>query len=139
MWQLGGRLNQFTIRNDPLGFFSAQHCVRVLPNGHLLIYDNGVRHRPPHTRAVEYALDETKKIATMVWEYEPQPALLTTAFGSVQRLSNGNTLVGFGYAGQIHEVDAQSNVVAKATFVYGGQSTFYRAIRIASLYRYERP
>jgi hypothetical protein len=139
MWQLGGRRNQFQIRNDPLGFFSAQHSVRVLPNGHLLIYDNGSRHTPPHSRAVEYALDQTNKIATMVWEYEPQPAFFTTAFGSVQRLSNGNTVIGFGYAGQIHEVDAHNNIVARATFVYSGRYPFYRALRIASLYQYEQP
>jgi arylsulfate sulfotransferase len=139
IWQLGGRLNQFTIRGDPLNFFSAQHCVRVLPNGHLLIYDNGLRHTPAHTRAVEYALDEANKTATMVWEYEPQAPMLTTAFGSVQRLANGNTLVGFGFAGQIHEVDARSHLVAIATFEYGEQNTFYRAIRLASLYQYARP
>jgi hypothetical protein len=139
MWQLGGRLNQFQIRNDPLGFFSGQHSVRVLPNGHLLLMDNGLRHKPAMSRAVEYALDEKQKIATMVWDYEPSPALLTTAFGSVQRLSNGNTLVGFGYLGQIHEVDAHGKLVAQATFAYGGQNTFYRALRIASLYEYEKP
>lgn len=139
MWQLGGRRNQFEIRNDPLGGFSGQHSVRVLPNGHLLIYDNGLRHKPPRTRAVEYALDEAHHVATMVWEYEPTPAFLTTAFGSVQRLRNGNTLVGFGYAGQIREVDAKAHPVAIASFVYGEQNTFYRATRIASLYQYEAP
>ncbi len=139
MWQLGGRLNQFQIRNDPLRFFSGQHFVRVLPNGHLLLFDNGLRHKPAISRAVEYALDETHKVATMVWDYEPHPALLSTAFGSAQRLSNGNTLVGFGYPGQIHEVDAHGKPIAVATFSYGDQGTFYRALRIASLYEFERP
>ncbi len=139
MWQLGGRGNQFTIRNDPLGFFSGQHSVRVLPNGHLLLYDNGLRHKPPVSRVVEYALDVPHRIATMVWEYRPQPGLFTVAFGSAQRLSNGNTLIGYGYAGEIREVDARGNPVARGTFAYGLRSAFYRATRIASLYEYERP
>ncbi len=137
MWQLGGRRNQFTIRNDPLGGFSGQHSVRVLPNGHLLIYDNGLRHKPPVSRAVEYALDVPHRIATMVWQYNA--GIFTVAFGSVQRLSNGNTLVGFGYAGEIHEVDPKDKLVARATFAYGMRPAFYRATRIASLYQYEPP
>jgi hypothetical protein len=137
MWQLGGARNQFTIRNDPLAFFSGQHSVHVLPNGHVLLYDNGLRHKPPVSRAVEYALDVPHRIATMVWEYRPD--IFTIAFGSVQRLSNGNTLVGFGYAGEIHEVDPQGKVVARATFAYSLRPAFYRATRIASLYEYERP
>lgn len=137
MWQLGGRRNQFTIRNDPLGGFSGQHCVRVLPNGHLLIYDNGLRHKPPVSRAVEYALDVPHRIATMVWQYDAN--IFTIAFGSVQRLSNGNTLVGFGYAGEIHEVNPKGQLVAQASFAYGMRPAFYRATRIALLYQYERP
>ncbi len=139
MWQLGGARNQFTFRGDPLGFFSGQHSVRVLPNGHILLYDNGLRHKPPVSRAVEYALDVPNKVATMVWEYRPKPGIFTVAFGSAQRLSNGNTLVGLGYAGEIHEVDAQGKLVARGTFDYGLRPAFYRATRIASLYEYERP
>lgn len=139
IWQVGGRLGQFTILKDPLGLFSGQHCVQVLDNGHLLMYDNGLRHNPPHTRAVEYALDLDRKTATMVWEYEPNPAIFTPIVGSVQRLGSGNTLVGFGLVGQMHEVDAQSRVIGNATFSVGTHSSFYRAARMVSLYRYVKP
>ena len=139
MWQLGGRRNQFTFRDDPLGSFSGQYSAHVLPNGHLLIYDNGLRRRPRIPRAVEYALDIPHRVATLVWEYSPEPALSANALGSVQRLSNGNTLVGFGSAGQIEEVDPRGKTVAKATFAYNLRPAFYHATRIASLYQYERP
>jgi hypothetical protein len=139
IWQLGGRLTQFTILNDPLNFFSGQHSVRVLDNGHILMYDNGLRHTPPHTRAVEYALDLTKMTATMVWEYEPNPVIFTNAVGSVQRLRSGNTLVGFGLVGQVHEVDSHGNAVAKAAFSLHDRSSFYRAVRLVSLYQYVKP
>jgi Arylsulfotransferase (ASST) len=139
MWQLGGRQTQFTILKDPLSFFSGQHSVRVLDNGNILLYDNGLRHTPPHTRAAEYTLDLTKMTATLVWEYEPNPAIFTEAVGSAQRLKSGNTLVGFGLAGQIHEVNAQGKPVGTGTYTLHNRAAFYRAIRIASLYQYVEP
>jgi hypothetical protein len=139
IWQLGGRQTQFTIVNDPLGFFSGQHSVRVLDNGHILMYDNGLRHTPPHTRAAEYVLDLTKMTATLVWEYEPSPAIFTDAVGSVQRLKSGNTLVGFGLAGQVHEVNSQGKPVGIGMFQLHNRGAFYRATRLVSLYQYVEP
>jgi arylsulfate sulfotransferase len=139
MWQLGGRQTQFTILKDPLGFFSGQHSVRVLDNGNILLYDNGLRHTPPHTRAAEYTLDLTKMTATLVWEYEPNPVIFTDAVGSVQRLKSGNTLVGFGLAGQIHEVNAQGKLVGIGIYSLHNRGAFYRAIRLVSLYQYLEP
>lgn len=140
IWQLGGTHNQFTFIGDPqalsFGGTSGQHGVRVLGNGHLLVYDNGVLQPTPHTRAVEYALDTVAKTATMVWEYVPNPPIFTVIVGSVQRLANGNTLIGFGDAGQIHEVDASATLLASANFQLNGVSTFYRANRLRSLYTY---
>lgn len=140
IWQLGGTRNQFRILNDPqaqsFGGTSGQHSVRVLPNGHLLIYDDGNLLPVPHTRAVEYALDPVAKTATMVWQYLPNPPIFTPAVGSVQRLPNGHTLVGFGLAGVIHEVNAAAHLVATAGFTLNGSASFYRATRIQSLYHY---
>jgi hypothetical protein len=140
IWQIGGPQSTFAIQNDPLSFFSAQHNTHFLPNGDLLVYDNGLRHNPPHTRVVEYAIDETRKTATMVWEYEPQPLVFTPFVGSAQRLSNGNTVVGFGSVGQVDEIDNLNNVLGRAFFTFGGKaSLFYRAYRLPSLYKYQAP
>lgn len=50
-----------------------QHSLNLLPNGHLLLFDNGLfRNRqkiPQYSRAVEYAIDEEKKTITQVWQY----------------------------------------------------------------------
>jgi hypothetical protein len=137
-WQLGGRLNQFTMSGDPLGGFSGQHCVRVLPNGHLLMFDNGIDRPAFNSRAVEYAIDEQAKTATMVWQYLPAPSVFSFIVGSVQRLANGNTLVEFGTTGLIDEVDPSGTRLSRGTFTLHGNSNAYRAIRIASLYRYQR-
>lgn len=40
--------------------------MRVLGNGNLLLFDNGLRHDPSETRAVEYRLDNTAMTATLL-------------------------------------------------------------------------
>jgi hypothetical protein len=105
-----------------------------------MVFDNGLRHNPPHSRAAEYAINESAKTATLVWEYEPQPMVFASFIGSVGRLSNGNTLVGFGALGQIDEVDPVDNLLARAFFTSSGKmAQFYRAYRLPSLYKYQAP
>jgi len=136
IWRLGGRNSQFTILDDPLGGFSAQHSVRVLDNGNLLVYDNGLRHTPPESRAVEYQLDLQARTATMVWQFRHVPPLFTPYAGSVHRYANGHTLIGFSTAGVMTEVDPGGMTVWEGRPTTG---YFYRVIRVPSLYRYERP
>ena len=141
IWRFGGRHNQFKIRNDPLGGFSAQHSVRVLADGNLLIYDNGTRHTPPETRAVEYRLDTKAMTADLMWEYRHSPPLYVPYTGSVQRLANGNTVVGFSNRGIVTEVNRRGDVVWEGTVMRSADDAgdFYRAIKIASVYRFEDP
>jgi hypothetical protein len=140
VWRLGGLKNEFTFLNDPLGGFSAQHSARILPNGNLLLYDNGTRHQPPESRAVEYALDIGARTATLVWEFRHVPPIYTPAVGAVQRLQNGNTLIGYGFVGHAAEVSQQGTVTWEANVMVDRQPAFlYRLVRIASLYRYEEP
>jgi hypothetical protein len=141
LWRLGGRHNQFTIIGDPLGGFGFQHDVRVLDNGDLLFYDNGLLHTPPESRAVEYRLDLGAMTATLVWQYRHDPPLFTPFVGSVQRFQNGNTLVGFGAAATMTEVTPEGQVLWEGRLTVNGQPVpyFYRARRVASLYRYQPP
>lgn len=97
IWRLGGRKNEFTYINDPLNGFSAQHHAQRLPNGNLLIFDNGNGHTPSQTRVIEYKLDEVNKTAELVWSYQI-PGYFAFATGSVQQLSNGNMFIGWGIA-----------------------------------------
>jgi len=103
MWRLGGtkcKNNQFTFTNDThdnfIGF-SHQHDVQRLPNGHLILFDNGNLKTEKSSRAVEYEINEVTKTVTKVWEYYHNPAIFTEAMGSVQRLPNGNTLIGWSF------------------------------------------
>ena len=103
LWRLGGEHNQFTFKNDTLPF-SHQHDVRRLPNGNITLFDNGNFRNPPPTRyscGVEYSLDENAKTITKVWEYRHDPDIYADAMGSVQRLGNGNTVIGWGLSDSV--------------------------------------
>ncbi|HVT39090.1 MAG TPA: aryl-sulfate sulfotransferase [Gemmatimonadaceae bacterium] len=146
LWRFGGKRNEFTLLDDPLGGFRGQHSVRVLANGNLLLMDNHIRSPATTSRAVEYSLDAATRTARLVWEYRPDPAIASPIMGSVQRLKNGNTLVAFGVAGQAVEVDPAGRVVWRAALTDNaspmpalGAPELYRAIRIGSLYRYLMP
>lgn len=93
MWSLGGVSNDFDFGSDP-GFF-AQHDIRRLPNGNITLFDNGLASGHP-CRGVEYALDEAALTATPVWSRGYGGDAWSRAMGSMQRLANGNTLIGWG-------------------------------------------
>ena len=139
-WRLGGTQSDFAILDDPLSGFRGQHGVQVLANGNLLFLDNRRGALPSSARAVEYALDTEQRTARLVWEFRPSPAVASPIMGSVQRLANGNTVIGLAIPGRVMEVDPGGRVVADATLTMGGApALFYRAIRIASFYAYPAP
>ncbi len=124
IWKLGGKLNQFTFNDDPLYYGNcAQHTARLLPNGHLMLFDNGSRLEAtgpissqsadmcanpadptgpriarPQTRVTEYALDEQNHTATLVWEFVPPDHRYAAFAGSQQRLPDGDTFIGWSQA-----------------------------------------
>ncbi len=127
IWRLGGQNNQFTFVNDSIGF-SYQHAVRRIQNGHITLFDNGDFHTPPFSRAAEYALDEQKMTATLVWQYRNTPDVFGYAMGYVQRLDNGNTLIGWGAGNPTAtEVAPDGTKLFEMTFDEGIYS--YRAYR----------
>jgi hypothetical protein len=127
IWRMGGKNNQFTFLNDTLKF-SHQHCVRRLPNGHIILFDNGNYHPTPFSRAVEYSVDEIAKTVELKWQYRHSPDIYASAMGSVQRLSNGNTLIGWGSASTtLTEVDSAGTIKYQLSLPSGQMS--YRAFR----------
>ena len=100
MWHLGGVENQFTFvgvsPEEGTNDFAA-HDINRLPNGNVLFYSNSQFGQAGSTStAHEYSLDETNKIATLVWSYKPSPGISGPFQGSAQRLSNDNTFIGWG-------------------------------------------
>lgn len=119
IWRFGGQAskkNQFTILNDEIGGFkgfSHQHTASILPNGNILLFDNGNLKPNPYSRAVEYSLNIQNKTATKVWEYRHTPDIYIFAMGSAYRLENGNTLIGWSKYG-FSEVRPDKTIVFEA-------------------------
>lgn len=88
------------------------HIPTMLPNGHLLIYDNGqnaaVRRRG-YTRVLE--LDPFGE--RIVWQYKADPpkSFYSPSRGSNQRLPNGNTFIAESDSGRLFEVTPQGEIV----------------------------
>lgn len=125
IWRMGGKANEFTFVDDELAPFTIQHDARRLENGNLLIFDNRLA---DFSRAVEYAVDEVAKTATLVWEYRAPQGSRGRIMGNAQRLPNGNTLVNLGSASpMITEVRPDGSEVFQLTLE---ENIFtYRAFR----------
>jgi len=96
MWRFGGKNNQFTLVGDSI-WFSHQHSVRVLPNGHYILFDNGNYNIPQVSRICEYAIDTAAMTATLVWQYHRMPDIYAYAMGSVQYLpASDRFIIGWG-------------------------------------------
>jgi len=126
IWRLGGPGNQFAFSNDE--GFSFQHDIRRQADGHLTLFDNGnQKGPPPYSRVLEYAIDEGTQTITRTWEYSGTPALFAPYMGSMQRLGNGNSVIGWGAIPRVTEVKPDGS---KALELELGGLT-YRAFRYA--------
>ncbi len=108
IWRMGGQGNEFTFTND-IGFWN-QHHIRRLPNGNITLFDNGNLHTPPHSRAIEYALDENAKTVTRVWVYPDDTSEFSPVMSNMQRLSNNNSMIGWGSQSKLTEVQYNGSV-----------------------------
>jgi hypothetical protein len=88
-----------------------QHAPIPLPNGNLLLFDNGT-HRldapQPYSRILE--IDPAKAI---VWSYQARPPIdfFSPLISNAQRLANGNTLICEGSFGRLFEVTREGELV----------------------------
>jgi hypothetical protein len=137
LWKLGGKSNQFEFANDPYANLCGQHTASRLENGNLLIFDNGqfcwpdIPERGELTRVVEYRIDEQSLVAELVWSYSREDTY-TLSQGSAQRLSNGNTLIGWGRGPGVlaTEVDEDGAKVFEIVALADGRPVItYRARR----------
>ncbi|HTW18941.1 MAG TPA: aryl-sulfate sulfotransferase [Mycobacteriales bacterium] len=131
VWSLGGRYPTLKAVDDPDQGPCAQHSASQLPNGDILMFDDGSESidgsgvlcpdyndpasgpvARPQTRVAEYKINQTKKTATLVWSFQIT-GRDSNFEGSAQRLSNGDTMIGWGpnTAAIATEVNADKQVV----------------------------
>jgi hypothetical protein len=89
------------------GILRGPHDARLLDNGHLLVFDNGVGLNRSRVLEVEPQSGE------IVWEYQATPpeSFYTLSKGSSQRLPNGNTLIANSDNGEAFEVTEDGETV----------------------------
>ncbi|WP_162127064.1 aryl-sulfate sulfotransferase [Flavobacterium phycosphaerae] len=137
MWRFGGSSDDFNLTENEI--ISHPHHATMLPNGHLLLFDNGVTKNPKQTRIAEFALDEVNLTADLVYEYK-DIGRYSDIMGSVQKMPNGNYFIGWGgnitsqinaSKSDITEVDANGNIVLDISFSNNPNSfTYsYRALK----------
>jgi len=99
VWKLGGTTTpeSLTVLDDPLGAnpFGGQHDARMLDDGTLTVFDNGMtRNRPP--RAVRYLIDESAGTASLLESVSDADAPNAICCGSARRSDSGSWTVGWG-------------------------------------------
>ncbi len=107
------------------GELDKQHQPNMLPNGHIIIFDNGTARK--YSRIVE--MDPAS--GEIVWEYlgDPPESFFSSAVSGQQRLPNGNTLICSGGQARIFEVTPTKEIVWEYMLEYhhpNGGGGFYR-------------
>lgn len=92
IWKMGKRGDFVMLSND---WFGHQHAAEIMPNGHILMFDNGLDSRG-WSRALELAYNENNMTVEIVHQYRHSPDLFSGVWGDADRLANGNTLTVFG-------------------------------------------
>jgi outer membrane protein assembly factor BamB len=111
VWKLG---------SPPL---SGQHAPVPLPNGNLLIFDNGP-HRFDHTMPYSRVLEIDVATQHIAWQYQDaRPSdFFSPRISNAQRLPNGNTLINEGWFGRFFEVSRSGEVVWEYVNPYFSES-----------------
>ncbi|MBU0762823.1 MAG: arylsulfotransferase family protein [Candidatus Altiarchaeota archaeon] len=112
------------------GILDRPHTPRILENGNILVFDNGMHRNYSRVVEVDPVTDE------IVWEYlsDPPEAFHTTTMGSAQRLPNGNTLIVESNRGRVFEVTKDKELVWEYITkknAEGQQRTIYRMEKVS--------
>ena len=114
-----------------------QHAPTPLPNGNLLIFDNGphrLDHSMPFSRVIEVE-PASKKI---IWEYRErrESDFFSPRISNAQRLPNGNTMICEGDFGRLFEVTAGGELVWEYVNPYFAGPPNAQNNRVFRAYRY---
>lgn len=110
------------------GVLDGQHKPQMLPNGNILIFDNGT------LRGYSRVIELNPLTETIEWEYKTDPAgdFFSPYICGAQRLPNGNTLICDGGSTRLFEVTGSGEIVWEFRYPWheeGGLKTIYRCLR----------
>ena len=127
-WEARG-IQRLKIVGDPHGEFCGQHSARLIPNGHLLLFDNGhhcfidletrdtQRRNLEFSRVVEYALDLDNGEAVFVRQHCLGNICdrISASQGHIERMDSGHWLASWGRATSYRMPDASVTEVDPLT------------------------
>ena len=113
-----------------LGILDGQHQPTMLPDGHILVFDNGTWRG--HSIVRELAPDTGER----VWEYANGESFFSPFRSGNQRLANGNTLICECDAGRLFEVTPEKEIVWDFWSPFVGQGRHHLGKRIHRATRY---
>ena len=96
---------------------SGQHAPVPLPNGNILLFDNGPFRADTGVQPFSRVLEIDPHTKDIVWKYQDgispgsQHFFFSSRISNAQRLPNGNTLINDGLYGRFFEVTADGDVV----------------------------
>ena len=94
------------------GPWVAQHDPDLLPNGHMLLFDNSGRYSAPG-QGMSRVIEFDPQTHAIVWQYagEAQKPLHSAIRSAQERLPNGNTLITESDGGRLVEVAPNHDIV----------------------------
>ena len=122
-WEALGLQPPLKIIGDPYVEFCGQHSAKLMPNGHLLLFDNGshcrrdkstglpTRPDGEFSRVVEYALDLVRGTATFVRHHSLRHgfSFFSQFQGLVVPMDNDSWLIGWGWSHEDIQQPARYN------------------------------
>ncbi len=118
---------------------SGQHAPVRLPNGHVLIFDNGP-HRLDESFPCSRVIEVDPASDAIAWQYrEPRPYnFFSPRISNAERLPNGNTLVNEGLFGRFFEVTPSGDVVWEFVNPHFGPQSADAKMQTNSVFRVYR-
>jgi hypothetical protein len=126
LWRLGGKHSDFAMGEGAAP--ATQHDAHLLSDGELTLFDNADgQAEGAYSRGLLLALDVEAMTAEVAQEYVRPEKLLSLSQGNMQRLENGNFLVGWGSESYVSEFSADGTLLFDAQISANKHS--YRAYR----------
>jgi hypothetical protein len=124
IWRMNGK----TPTISGVTWAGGNHGLHVLGPDHFLVFNNNSRQSyggpsdgtGDGSIALEVQVDTSAKTAKKLWSYKASPGVQVDILGDLQRLPNGNTVVGYATKGVLHEVDKNGTLLQEWTWPAGG-------------------
>jgi hypothetical protein len=137
VWRVNGK----TPTISGVSWGGGNHGLHVLGPDQVLLFNNNSRtssYGGPNdgkgdgSIALEFKVEPSAKTATTIWSYKANPGIQVDILGDVQRMPNGNTIIGYSTKGMLHEVDKNGTLLEE--WMWPSGATFGYIEKRATLY-----